>query len=73
MMPRDKLNKLKTMNYQVDTEDGHYYMTEGLRSLFNFSKRYNVKFKALCIILYTMGQHTVVDPKTKIRHSITMI
>jgi len=44
----ERLEKLNCMNYQVDTDEGHYYLCCGLRSLWRFSKHHKTPFKALC-------------------------
>ncbi len=52
------LNKLNVMNYYFSSTTENYYLTCGLRSLFNISKQYNVSFKDLCINLLTDNHAT---------------
>lgn len=62
----EKLNKLNCMNYCVEDGEGVYYLTNGLRSLYWYSKRHNVNFKYLCNTLSTIGYHVLSDEITQI-------
>jgi hypothetical protein len=64
-MKRD-LNKLNVMNYQIDTSEGHWYLCCGLRSLWNFSKEYELNFKDLCDTLLEKGYLLLPDGDTQI-------
>lgn len=44
---RSIINRLNCMNYQIDNEDGHYYLQDGLNSLRSFCKRCKIDFHAV--------------------------
>lgn len=46
---------LDSSNYQVSTEDGHYYLYDGRDSLKKFAKRHGVKYSLLAETLLTIG------------------
>ena len=50
------LNKLNNMNYYFSCPTETYYLTNGIRSLYYISNRYNVSFKDLCKQLLIDGQ-----------------
>lgn len=52
---------LNSNNYQVTTEEGHFYLTDGLRSLYRFCKNNGLNFRALCIDLYCKKSLTLND------------
>lgn len=60
------LNKLNCMNYDVDNGEEHYYICTGLRGLYRYSKRHNIDFKALCLVLLDKGYHVLDDDMTQI-------
>ena len=69
------LNKLNCMNYYVydhDTGD-HWYLMEGLRSLFNISKVSNLTFREICIKLNEVGEVTIIDNRNNTEFTLTMI
>ena len=66
------LNKLNCMNYCIHDHEGDWYFAQqGLRSLYNWSKRLDISFKELCMIMGKEGQ--IVFGKDKVIHTITMI
>lgn len=62
----NNLNKLNCMNYMVDNGCEHYYLLDGIRSLYKFSKARNVPFKALCLELLDKGYLVLNDRITQI-------
>ena len=62
----DKLNRLNCMNYCVADSEGQYYLQCGLRSLYRFSKEWNISFKDLCNTLSTKGYTVMNDGDTQI-------
>lgn len=61
-----KLNKkilraLDVNNYQIDTADGHYYLTDGRRSLKRFVKRHGLDRKSFYEILHVKRQLVIED------------
>ena len=55
------LNKLNCMNYIVSDDEVTYYLTDGLRSLWRFSKSQDINFKNLCITLLNDNQVIIKD------------
>lgn len=51
-------NHLNCSNFQVNTDEGYFYLDNGYRSLWRLSKKINVPFKELCLNLMSEGQVT---------------
>lgn len=64
---RQSLRSLAVNNYQIDTTEGHYYLTDGRRSLKRFAKRHGLDRKSLFESLLTKRQLVFQD------ESITVI
>jgi hypothetical protein len=47
---------LNCYNFQVNTNEGYFYLDNGYRSLWRLSKKINVPFKELCVKLMDVGQ-----------------
>lgn len=67
---KEVANRLNCMNYQVCTKDGHYYLQDGIASLFRFAKRNHYDYRVLLEELILVGQ---VEYKGEYEYSITMI
>lgn len=67
-----KINKLNVMNYQVNIFDGYYFLTNGVRDIFEFCKLHNLNFKQVCLTLLDVRQFSVKHEKIGMV-SITMI
>jgi hypothetical protein len=68
MLTKQTLKKLDCNNYQVCDIDGHYYLTDGRRSLKKFAYYNNLDYKQLLVDLATKHQVNV-----SIDRSITAI
>lgn len=59
---KEQLNRLNCMNYHVtDSEGDHWYATNGLRSLYEYSKITDTDFRCLCIAMDIGGQVILKD------------
>ena len=65
---RTGANHLNCMGYQVETEDGHYYITSGILGLYRYARRHSLDYKAFLIDILLNGQVVVDD-----ENIITMI
>lgn len=74
-MYSEKLNTLNCINYHVqdETNDEHWYATNGLRSLYNYSKvSENKNFREICLEMIEKGEVEILH-KSGIVLVLTMI
>ena len=71
-MDKDRLNRLNCMNYQVNTEEGHYYLQDGINSLISFAANHGVNSFVLVTKLMNDGQWVGQDSNGE-EISVTMI
>jgi hypothetical protein len=65
--------KLNCWNFQVNTNEGYFYLCDGYRSLWRLSKKINVPFKNLCAGLVHEDQVVFLYNEDGTRASITRI
>ncbi len=64
---------LNCCNFQVNTNEGYFYLDNGYRSLWRLSKKINVPFKELCLKLMSEGQVTFKYLEDDSNASVTRI
>jgi len=69
MLSKEQIDKLNFNNYQVDNEDGHYYLCNGIESLDNYASEIGVN--NFDLYLYILNNGYYVEPITG--ETITMI
>ena len=68
------INKLNCMNYQVNAYNvGYYYICDGLRGLYDLSKKYDVRFKSMVLTLLQNGYVELDNQATDSIDTVTMI